>query len=304
MKKRTLLAGAILVGGTAYAYKKFDDSVNNIPEDMKRQKSTYEFTEEHETITVNEYLESIIVSSSKDNKTHVTCYENEQYYYDFEEKDNHFKISPRIASDYLEKAKDVIRRDRHVLKVEISKSFSGKLVVKSKNGNINIENLEVSELYTNVDNGSLVVKGITVKNACGINNTNGTINADNIEAGTFNCVNSNGTTIVYNINTKENASIDSKNGGISGFGVVAGDKLSISNRNGKIELESLDFGKEGEISNRNGNINVTLAGEEQDYNIIALSNDYGTVDTPEGCESGKPITLENRHGRIKLSFEW
>ncbi len=304
MKKRTLLAGALIIGGTAYAYKKLDDSVNNIPDELKRKKKEYEFTGDYKTVTVTESLESIFISPSNDDKIHVKCYENEQYYYEFLDNGEDLSIMSRATDDYLEKVKDLIRRDKHHLEVKIPKTFKGSLVVKSKNGNVNVEKLEVLDFLTEVSNGSLVVKELKVENNCAINNKNGTINADNITASCINCENRNGRTIVFNLNSTGNLTLDSRNGEISGLGITAGERLSIANRNGKIDLEFLEFGTEGSVVNRNGKIDVSLAGDESDYNFTVNPCNEISVNVPEGSEEGKPLYLENKNGSITATVEW
>ncbi len=304
MKKRTLLAGALLVGGTAYAYKKLDDSVNNIPDELKRKKKEYEFTGDYKTITVMETLESIIITPSKDDKVYVTCYENQEYYYEFLDNETDLSVTTRTTEGYLEKIKDLIRRDKHHLEVKIPSTFKGSLVVKSKNGNVNVENLELLDLHTDVSNGCLVVKEIKVEKNCAINNKNGTINADNITAGCVNCENRNGRTIVFNITSKGNLTLDSHNGEISGLGIVAGERLSIANHNGKIDLEFLEFGTEGSVVNHNGKIEVSLSGDESDYNFTVNSTGEISVNVPVGSEDGKPLYLENKNGSIKATVEW
>ncbi len=304
MKKRTILAGALLVGGTAYAYKKLDDSVNNIPEELKRKRKDYEFSGDYRVISITETLESIIVTPSSDDKIHVSCFENAEYYYEFVDNGENLSVMTRATEDYLEKIKDLIRRDKHSLEVKIPKTFKGSLVVRSKNGNINVENLELLDLHTEVENGSLVVKELKIENNCGINNKNGTINAENINAGCVNCVNINGRTIVFNLASKGNLTVDSRNGVISGLGIIAGERLSISNRNGKIDLEFLEFGTEGSIVNRNGKIDVSFSGDENDYNFTVNTNGETAVNVPDGSEEGKPLYLENRNGSINASVEW
>ncbi len=304
MKKRTILAGALLVGGTAYAYKKLDDSVNNIPDELKRKKKDYDFTGDYKVITILETLESIVVTPSSDDKVHVGCYENQEYFYEFLDNGENLSIMTRTTTDYLEKLKDLIRRDKHHLEVKIPKDFKGSLVVRSKNGNVNVENLELLDLHTEVENGSLVVKELNVQNNCAINNKNGTINAENISANCVNCVNINGRTIVFNLTSKGNLTVDSRNGIITGLGIVAGERLSISNRNGKIDLEFLEFGTEGSVVNRNGKIDVSLSGEESDYKFTVNTNGETSVKVPEGSEDGKPLYLENRNGSISATVEW
>ncbi len=304
MRKRTLLAGALLVGGTAYAYKKLDDSVNNIPDELKRKKKDYEFTGDFKTVTVTESLESIFISPSNDDKIHVTCYENKEYYYEFLDNGDNLSVMTRTTEDYLEKIKDLIRRDKHHLEVKVPKTFKGSLVVKSKNGNVNVENLELLDLHTEVENGSLIVKEIAVENNCAINNKNGTINANNLTASCINCENRNGRTIVFNLTAKGNLTLDSRNGEISGLGIVAGERLSISNRNGKIDLEFLEFGTEGSVVNRNGKIAVSLGGDESDYNFSVNQTSEAAVNVPKGSEGGKPLYLENKNGSITATVEW
>ncbi len=303
MKKRTLFFGALLAGGTAFAYKKLDDSVNNIPEELKRKKSTYEFTEYFNTITISEALDSIIIKPSKDNKVHVTCYENSQYYYDILISDK-LVISSRTAVDFLEKAKDLVRKDKHILIVEIPVSLKPTLVVKSRGGDLKIDSLDFIDLVAEAEHGSLVIKEVKVENVCVINNEKGTINAENIVAQCFNCVNEKGMTILYNIDVKGNVTIDNHNGGTSGYGVSTGETLNISNKNGNIELKSLEIGTEAYIYNGNGNAEISFSGEEYDYAFSAISQGQGYISIPDGKEDGKPIYVENKNGNTSVTVEW
>lgn len=300
MKKRVVFTTAALAGGAVYAYKKIDDSVNNIPKELKRTRKVYEFAGDYTAVTVSERVEDIIVKQSDDDILRVVCYENGEYYYDIIETDQ-LIVTPRINADYFGKFKDLIRDDRHFIEVHIPKRLNANLIAKNKTGKVSVKNLKLKNLFAMSTNGAVVVSDVDVENACAINNSNGVINAENILATTVNIKNTNGKTIVYNVVGSENVCIESKNGSILGIGAESKGALAIENRNGNIDLTEIEFNEIANILNKNGKINISLAGSEEDYCITTTST--FDVNTPTGVDTGKPLNVTTRYGSVNIDFE-
>lgn len=300
MKKRVLFTTVALAGGAVYAYKKIDDSVNNIPAELKRTRKVYEFDGEYTSVSVMERVEDIIIKLSEDDLIRVVCYENSEYYYDIIKTDQ-LIITPRINADYFGKLKDFIRDDRHFIEVHIPKNLNCNLIAKNKSGKVIIKDMELKNLFAMSTNGAVIVTDVNVENACAINNSNGVINAENILATTVNIKNTNGKIIVYNVVGNENVSIESRNGVISGICVESKGDLTLENRNGCIDLTEVEFNEIADVINRNGKINVTFAGSEEDYCITTTST--LEVYTPDGVDTGKPLNVITRYGTVNIDFE-
>ncbi len=301
MRKRTLFTTIGLLAGTAFAYKKLDEKVNDIPEELKRKEVIYEFEGDFGTITITEEFESLIIRPSTDDKVRLTCYENDEYYYNILEGED-LVINSRPTESNLKKVEDIIRRDKHLVILEIPKRLKCNLVARAKNS-INVEHLSFANLNVVGKNGNIIVRELNIENNCSIENKNGTVNVEKIETTYFNCKNANSNIIVYDVIASGNIILESKNANITGVYVSTKEVLSVENKNGNIKLNSLELGTESFIENKNGNIKIVVNGEEKDYNICTMANLQCSVNVPKGNKEGRPIYLENKNGNIELSFE-
>ncbi len=299
MKKRVLFTSVVAIGGAAFAYKKLNDSVNNVPDELKRTKKTYEFGKDFEAITISDDAADIYVKKTNEDKIKVVCFENFEYFYDISES-SHLTIVPNTDSTHLEKLKNLMRTDKHYIEVYVPEDVNPNLIVKNKNGNIVVNGLELNNLFVTTRNGVVIVSNINVESVCSINNSNGVINVENINGEAVTVKNGNGATVVYSVNGKEKVTVSATNGAISGYGLKTEGDLEIENRNGVIEVQGLDFEGEANISNRNGKIDVTFEGSETDYKInIETAND--TI-LPEN-EGSKEVNFTTRYGKVDYAFE-
>ncbi len=299
MKKRILFTSVVAIGSAAFAYKKLNDSVNNVPEEMKRTKRTYEYGKDFEAITISDDVADIFVKKSKDDKIKVVCFENYEYFYDISES-THLTIVPNTELTKLEKVKNFMRHEKHYIEVYIPEDVNPNLIVKNRLGNIVVNGLELNNLFATTKNGVAIITNIDVENICAINNTNGVINAENITAEAVTVVNGNGSTVVYSITGEKKITVSSSNGEISGYGIKSNGDLEIENRNGIVEVQALEFEGIANITNRNGKIDVTFEGDEVDFSITVSSND--DVVLPENV-GGKEVNLTTRHGKVDYAFE-
>ncbi len=299
MKKRVLLTGVVAVGGAALAYKKLNDSVNNVPEELKRTKRTYEFKKDFETITISDDVADIFIKKTNEEKIKVVCFENFDYYYDISET-THLTIVPNTDLNQLEKVKNLMRTDKHYIEVYIPEGVSPNLIVKNKNGNIVINGLKLNNLFVTTKNSVVITSNIEVENACAINNGNGVINAENISGEVVTIQNGNGSTVVYSINANKKITVSATNGAISGYGLKTKGDLEVESRNGVIEVQGLEFEGVANLTNRNGKIDVTFEGAEEEYKItVSTVND---IELPEN-ETGKEVNFTTRHGAVNYAFE-
>ncbi len=299
MKKRVLFTGVVAVGGAALAYKKLNDSVNNVPEELKRSKRVYEYGKEYEAITISDDVADIFVKTSTDDKVKIVCFENYEYYYDISDT-THLTIVPNPELTKIQKVKNLMRNERHYIEVYIPEDANPNLIIKNRLGNIVVNKLELNNLFITTKNGVIIATRLVVDNVCAINNTNGVINADNISAEAVTIKNGNGATVVYSITGEKKITVSATNGEISGYGLKSNGDLEIENRNGIVEVQALEFEGVANIENRNGKIDVTFDGAEEDYSItVSTANDIKLAEN----EKGKEVNLTTRYGKVDYAFE-
>lgn len=301
MKKKTFFAGIALAGGAAIAYKLLNDSVNNIPEYEKRKKTKYVYENKYTNITIKENYENIILLPSDDENIQIFCYESANYSYNIDEIDDTLSIFANATENTLEKLKDTLRKDRHILEIYIPKNSNSSLSIISTNGCVSVEKINFENLNIISQNGAIKVVDSTINNCCAVNNSNGVINIENIISNSLTIVNNNGATIVYNVEGDENIRIDSKNGKIAGFGVITNGILNMSNRNGGISVKDIEFIDSSNIENRNGKIDIGFVGSEDEYALNCLYEKNECTQT--GNKDGKQINVSNKNGKIEVSFE-
>ncbi len=299
MKKRILFTSVVAIGGAALAYKKLHDSVNNGPEEEKRIKRTYEYGNDYETITISDDVADIFVKKSKEDKLKVVCFENFEYFYDITNTTN-FAIVPNAELTQLEKVKNFMRTEKHYIEVYVPENLKPNIIIKSKNGNVVVNDFEANSLFVTTKGGVVLVTNVEVKGTCAITNANGVINAENITGEAITIKNGNGATVVYNVVGNEKVNVDSNNGEISGYGIKSNGNLEIENKNGAIEVQGVEFTGVADIINKNGKIDVTFEGAESDY-MITVSTATDTV-LPEN-ENGKEVNLTTKNGKVNYAFE-
>ncbi len=299
MKKRILFTSVIAIGGAAFAYKKLHDSVNNVPQELKRNKRTYEYSKDYEAITISDDVADIFVKKAKDDKIKVVCFENFEYFYDISDT-THLTIVPNKELTHLEKVKNFMRTEKHYIEVYVPEDLNPNIIIKNRLGNIVVNDIELNNLFVTTKNGVVIATNLEVENTCAINNSNGVINAENITGESVTIQNGNGATVVYNVTGNKKVTVGATNGEVSGYGIKSNGDLEIENRNGVIEVQSLDFEGVANITNRNGKIDVTFEGDEESYKITTSTVDDTIL--PEN-ETGKEVNLITRHGKIDYAFE-
>ncbi len=303
MKKRYLLTG-ILVGGGVAGYKYLKNSAEVEASLYPREKKVYEFDGKFTQITIGERSLPLYIKKSEDDKVRVTCFESEKDFYDIIDDEEELIIVPRSERSKTEKAQNLLGKEQGFLELQIPESLLKdlELIAFNKNGNLNIEDLELKSAHIRNLNGATVVNSVKAEKELVVVGKNGIINVDCSESKHIKIENNNGAIVAFCLKAQNELEIVSTNGVISGYDIVSDGFIIVENRNGSIELQSLDFKTIAELVNRNGQIEVEFVGSNDDYSIETITRNEKNMNIPE-TNGEKPIIVETRHGKVKINFE-
>lgn len=265
------------------------------------EEKTYTSTSKINEIQIDDKNTPVILTKSKDDKVHITYYENNKEKYNISENGvlSIKKIDNYKWYDYFFN----ITFQMKSLTVEIPETFKGDITVDTNNAKINIEDLEVNNLIAATSNGVIEISSLKANKNIEVQTSNGSVDIEKIKAiGNINIETSNA-----HINCEEIASSDlsakSSNARIALFDVRTENDIFAKTSNGSIETEKISAEKSITLNTSNAGIIGTVSGSIADYSIISHTSNASN-NLPEFLQGGsKQLNVDTSNGRIDISFE-
>lgn len=161
----------------------------------------------------------------------------------------------------------------------VASAAINKLIARTSNGAISLENMKAESISVNTSNGRIVVDDIRCDNAK-LSTSNAPVNVHDAKAGEL-----------Y---------IQTGNGGIW-LDDVAGEKLHVQTSNASIRISDVDASDVTLISS-NGSVIGSLAGSMEDYAITSHTSN-GLNSLPNGTRGEKMLVVHTSNGNIAVDFE-
>ncbi|GFN36168.1 DUF4097 family beta strand repeat-containing protein [Tepidimicrobium xylanilyticum] len=211
----------------------------------------------------------------------------EDKFYDLYEDDNNIIFEPLYTNNA---AMD--------LDVYLPEKYCEKVNLKTSNGRIQVENLNLGLLYCNTTNASISLKNIKGK-SIDLSTKNGRINLIDVYSPTLKAVSTNASIKLEDINS-DNITVATKNGQITLSNIV-GEDISANTSNSSIKIEDI-YGSIVNLNTSNGKI-ICRNLDNEKIKELKLSTSNSTIDVEMANINKKSyFNLETSFGNISLDI--
>jgi hypothetical protein len=300
-----IIAAICLIAGLAlftvgFFMTGFD--ITKLSSEGKYEEKSFVSSKIIDAIVIDDSNTGVAISSSADDKIHITYYENDKSYYEITERDDGTlsiaKKENRKWFDYI----FVFNFQNVTLSIEIPANKNSKITAATSNNTINITDINASEMRLNTSNGTIDVKNVTVSGKIDTNTSNGGIYiSDSAIAGEIICGSSNGPVTIDTVEC-ESLKAETSNNSITLKSIISNNSINAHSSNGGINLDAIKFGTALSLQTSNNSVNGSIAGSLADYSVTTKTSN-GKSNLPENITGGeKTIYIKTSNGNINIDF--
>lgn len=224
-------------------------------------------------------------------------------------KESAYNFSTEVKNQTLVIQADVLRKKIFqffpkylILELYVPTIMYDSLQIDNKNGRINLDGFQASNIHLETDNGTIRFNKVTTSSLIA-KTSNGKIEGDHVETKTFEASTDNGT-ITANDLIADAIDVSTDNGKII-FNDVVGD-IRGKTSNGSISMELEDLDRSVDLSTNNGRIEIKTTEKPTNATIASSTNNgkievYGNSSPHTVIGDGKhQIQLSTDNGSIKI----
>ena len=129
-------------------------------DDLYTERS-YTYDSSFSSITLDLYDRSVDISTSPDDKIHVTCFESSKEFYKISQDDHTLAIVSENAKDWTDYIGSKASSNYRIISLQIPDGLLDSLSISTTNEDIHIDYLSVSkDVSLNVNGGDIILEGI------------------------------------------------------------------------------------------------------------------------------------------------
>lgn len=273
-------------------------SLENIEVSKNYESYTLLYTEPINKIELLDTKGKVQFKPSSDGSTSLELYKNKENHFDVQLENGVLHIKLEKKSSFFD-IFSFLQKKPPSIYLSVPENIN--LQFSTTNGQLQVQNLSLSNLQIKLINGKVELNSLTLKELT-IESTNAKLDAKNINiAQTGNIQSENATQNLKNI-LAQTLQVQNKNGKIEGRSLSA-KQMQVQNTNGKISLNDVEIEELLQASNTNGKIALSLPGQSQDYNIKVNSRNKNHQRWNSNNNASKTVELSLGNGNLNLEFE-
>lgn len=242
----------------------------------------------------------VLINKSIDNNIHLSYYENDREYYEFNENESTVTIN-KVKNykwyDYLFN----INFQSTKFVISLPESYYANIDIKTSNSRIELDSVAANNIALKTSHGRITIKNVTAQNSLSAVTSNARVTLDNAYAvNDFMIETSNAAVEAQNISSNK-LSIDSSNGDITAKKTISPQSLFLNTSNSKIVVEDV-LSDNICLESSNGDIEGNIIGAMNEYSITSKTSN-GDNNLPSSMLSGnKILNVKTSNSDIELYF--
>jgi len=266
------------------------------------QENTFVAKNDFKAIYIDDKDTKIFVDSTSEDNVIVKYIDRKREYYSVEESDV-LKIKKIISLKWYHYLFRFNLKAR--MEIYLPKNYSGKMEIKTSNGNVSINSITAENLEVITSNGKIAVENLSVENEFKFRSSNGKVCAENVKGKSFEIQTSNGKIVAVNADFQDSFKCRTSNGKIIAE-AIRSNEIDLKSSNGKVFLDRTVIGSSMKVKTSNGSITGTILGKREDFTIESKTSN-GKNNLPENIshtmqKGDKKLNIETSNGSIYIIF--
>ena len=325
-KKKYLIAGSMFAAGLVIFLIGFSIVGFNISRiSTVSPYEEKEFTESKEVSHIQVDVENLAIefASTKENELHIQYFENKEITYLIENTGGNLQIKQQDHSKWYNQffVIDWDMRNKTMV-ISIPENFEGNIDIKTSNASVELSEINIEKLIARSSNGKININNLSVRDDLDIKTSNSSINLENVQiTGDAQIRTGNGAITLKDIDIKGESICSTSNASINLMNLSAKD-LNLQTDNGKIDLKNttvrkgiladtsnnsillddVDVGETIICTTSNGGIKGTIIGAMEDFSITSQTSN-GNNNLPTDTNKGeKTARFKTSNSSIQVNF--